>query len=87
MKKTIVVLALICSLGFIQEEKPQPTINLPISTTEAIQKIIAHSVSILDNGTYRNNYDSVKIAIQELSSIYNYLDQLKKAAQDTTKKK
>jgi len=84
MKKAILVLGVIIVFAFIPEQKK---IEMEIPTAEAIQKIIVHSINVLDNGTYRNNYDSVKAAIQELSSVYSYLDNLKKAATDTTKKK
>jgi hypothetical protein len=85
MKKSIIALALICALGFIPAEPKE--IKLDTNSTEAIQKILVHSINVLDNGTVRNNYDSVKLAIQELSSVYTYLENLKKQASDTTKKK
>jgi hypothetical protein len=85
MKKSIVVLSLICALGFIPAEPKE--IKIDLTAAEAVQKILMHSINILDNGTYRNNYDSVKLAIQELSNVYSYLDNLKKQSADTTKKK
>ena len=85
MRKILIVLALICAFGFIPETTKE--IKVDIGVASEIQKIIAHSISILDNGTYRNNYDSVKQAINELSSVYQYIDGLKKQALDTTKKK
>jgi hypothetical protein len=85
MSKTILVLALICALGFIPSEPKE--IKLDTNSTEAIQKILVHSINVLDNGTFRNNYDSVKLAIQELSSVYSYLENLKKQASDTATKK
>ena len=84
MKKAILVVSIIFVFAFIPEQKK---IELEIPTAEAIQKIIVHSINVLDNGSYRNNYDSVKVTIQDLSSVYSYLDNLKKAATDTTKKK
>lgn len=86
MKKTIAVLAFIIATAFIPEDKPKE-IKLDFNSTDAIQKILVHSINFLDNGQYRNNYDSVKLAIQELGSIYTYLDNLKKQASDTSKKK
>jgi hypothetical protein len=85
MKKSIVVLSLICALGFIPSEPKE--IKIDLTAAEAVQKIIVHSINILDNGTSRNNYDSVKLAIQELSNVYSYFDNLKKQSTDTTKKK
>lgn len=85
MKKTIIALAFICALAFIPADQPKE-IKIDLNTTDAIQKIIVHSINLLDNGTYRNNYDSVKLSIQQLSQVYSYLDNLRRLATDTTKK-
>lgn len=87
MKLNIFLCLLLTGL-FVAAQKPIPpqerkvVLQMDNTSYNAVMTALAHTANFLDNGTYRNNYDSVKLAINDLVSVYNYLKALK-AQSDT----
>jgi hypothetical protein len=82
MKKVLTVLGITILFSFQAGNK----VTIESTVVNEMQRILIHSITLLDNGSYRNNYDSVKSCIQELNAVYAYLEQVKKQADSTNKK-